>query len=435
MLVLAFQLSINMNLDTFLKTLALLLFVLSFCSKSYGQIEYAKGYIINANGEKLSGLVGIEQSFFTPQEFLFKTEESDNPITFTSTAAKEIGYDKLVFVSASIQVIDGFDTEELYQDIPSVNTVTKKSFVQKIVEADKGIYRYIDNSGKVSFYISSHGSYHLLMFQRYFRQLAANQSVEEEISTYKATLLEQLEDCSDILPIIRNTDYNERSLRKLMEKYGTCTNQQVNVYPLSKSDKAYDITLNTGVMLTGIEFVGDETFGAVMSDYETSISPMFGANLNLRLSRTDKWFMNIGVLYTTLKTKGSGFQDYGSRTREVNGEIEITQIKLHTLIQRSIAIKRSSILLGLGLNYGLGNEKRNIQENISTIGQSRVVNEIPVYQTFNELELGIIGQAGFMRNKHSFVFRYEIGGGISRDPNFTSEVYRMYFIYGYSLTR
>jgi hypothetical protein len=183
---------------------------------AYSQRKFHCGYIINLEGDTITGLIHLKRNKLISNLVYFKDQALRKEILYTPIEVKSFAVKDERYKSAVVEkCINNYlcNAQALKQD-----TV----FLQVLVSGKKSLFRWEDTHGKTHYFIHKGDTFQRLYFRDYPAKNKSNQ-VKENQENYKNQLKEYLQDCSSIAAIIDQTKPSYRSLLKLFVNYYACT--------------------------------------------------------------------------------------------------------------------------------------------------------------------------------------------------------------------
>lgn len=218
------------------QTRIFLVFVLTlFYSFCLAQSNYQKGFIVNTNGDTLSGLINYKEWYKTPRRFSFKRSAGDKNTIYTANNLDFLHIDgRVTYVKFAVQVSMNEVQFTRITQSTSEPKVQDTVFLRLLVKGEKvSLYAYRDDV-KQRFYV-----------------LEKDQKAPVELS-YKAALVngtaikfnafqpqliklaEKFDDsASSIRPLINNSNYSEKDIVSII----TLINGQVDVKPAAPVER------------------------------------------------------------------------------------------------------------------------------------------------------------------------------------------------------
>lgn len=208
--------------------LALSLFLLLFIStilKCQAQDSSKHDYIINLNGNKVTGNIKYNVYKTNPKEIRFSSEAGSNEVLyhpveisgFFSSTTQEYYISQTVDIDLSSNNIDQLRFSGNHD-----TTATETLFLKVVVSGKASLYFFTDSTSKPHFFIQI-GSGPIKELNVYYhlqKQEDGERFLVQE--AYKTQLLNDLGDCQGIEKKINSSDYSENNLADVFDYYNAC---------------------------------------------------------------------------------------------------------------------------------------------------------------------------------------------------------------------
>ncbi|MGB8490043.1 MAG: hypothetical protein WCE64_03215 [Bacteroidales bacterium] len=194
-----------------LKRPVLLVVWILYSCFSYSQENFLPGFLIDNNGDTLKGFVDYRNWAINPRKVDFKSTATSSPTTYIPTDLKEFSVKDENYVSGIVKV-ENSPVEETRLDYDSKTNITLDTiFLQTLYKGKKGLYYYMNNNGRVNFYVNRVDGFDLLVYKKYFIRQGTTTYIQSR-SDYIGQLKLFFNDCPAIRTKIDNTSYDQRDL-------------------------------------------------------------------------------------------------------------------------------------------------------------------------------------------------------------------------------
>ena len=184
------------------------------------QVKFEKGYIITSNDVKKEVLIKNQGWVSTPDNFVYKTDESSVENTGTPATIKEFGiYNEVKFITYNGDIDYSSDNlDDLsYNKAPELRK--GMVFLKEIVKGSKSLYFYQKQNFGRYFYSDSDSSIQPLIYKKYFfngssSQVATNDDYINQLKTI-------FSDDSNAMALAVKTNYTTGDLKKIFSLYNS----------------------------------------------------------------------------------------------------------------------------------------------------------------------------------------------------------------------
>jgi hypothetical protein len=200
----------------------LILIISILCFKSYSQISFEKGYIINDSNQKTECLIKNSDWILNPSYIEYKLSEGSEPITADVKTIKEFNiYNGSKFVRKTVKVDMSKESISNLSANKYPEFVEQTLFLKVLIEGISNLYQY-ESSSMSRFFYNKNNSEQVeqLVFKSYYL-------VDNTVATnnqFKQQLWMDLK-CKTIeMNTIEKLQYTKSSLINFFKKYYECTN-------------------------------------------------------------------------------------------------------------------------------------------------------------------------------------------------------------------
>lgn len=405
--------------------------VINYC---FAQEHYHPGYVVNNNGDTVSGFINYQNWNINPDKIFFKERDTTTEIVFTPLDIQSFFVADEYYVSATVTI----DTaarklnDLSYSSLPETKTGTV--FLLSLIRGSKSLYFLKSALYNENFYIlNDNNEFELLVYVRYFMDIdRRSKTVVLENETYKGRLILYLSDCPNILKKANVVNYSAVSLLNLFSYYYECSDKEIKY--IKKSDKIKISTgVITGIAQTKLQFSGDLHEDLVNADFPASTDFTLGLNLEIILLRSlGKWSLYNELQYMGYKVEWE-YMDFHNENyyTETLNKLGFGYIKLNNLIRYKFFSKKFDLFLNGGLSNGLIISSTNYQLKKELFYSVYKETGGLVLKDLKNIETAFCFGTGCMYKRFSGEVRFEYGNGISPFSDLGSSTTKWYFLLGY----
>jgi hypothetical protein len=426
---------------------------LLFTINAFAQIEFEKGYIINAENQKLECLIKNVDWRDTPRKIEYQLSE-DAPVQIAEPISiKEFGvYGYSKYISASLKIDRSSDDNDLnklsFQRSPEWSEET--IFLKVLVEGKASLLFYSEGNFKRFFY-QSPDTLEQLVYKKYLTQSGKvgdtkphNQylTVENRVAvniSFKQQLLLHTKDCNTFSQnAIKQLRYNINDLTKFFTKYNQCvggdrvianSGNTVSTGNKLTKRKSFDLKLFTSINYTSVSVEDYRNLGRDKSrslHYDEKIGLSLGLETEFILPfNKNKWAIVLGANY----------QHYSAEKKLYNKR---SDNNLFDTLTFSTSIDYKSIEIPVGIRYFCFlNKKSRLAFNIFYIQNNSFGSKIDMdlERPFVISSSGYGFGAGYEFLNFSSEIRYVKNADLIPDHYWGAPYSRISLIIGYRLFR
>lgn len=386
---------------------------------AYSQTDFREAFIINNDGDTLTGFVDYREGSKNFKECEFKKSKDAEPISFSPDQIK--GYR---FINDKY-----FESNEIQTDKETEENV----FLEVLVKGKVSLYKY-----STKFYISKDTLFYQLKNEQK-EVVIEGKRVVGNSNKHVGILSYMLSDCVGVQSNIESIRINEKELTKLVEKYNTCSGEPTITFKEKKPWLRINTGIVTGVGLSTIKF-SSVIPGAeyLASNFDKDYSLTVGANFELNAPRlNERIAFYAGVYYLNSNYVSFNTQEQSLSIYRNDVVIKLKQLKIpfgirYTLPERNVApYINFGASTTLHLNTASEWTKETQQNNVVETFESEAL-EINKYQIGYWSGVGI-NKTINSRFTGNLEVRYELTNGIStkNDPAI-SGIQNIYILAGIS---
>jgi hypothetical protein len=417
-----------------LKKLVLFAVWILFSYLSYSQENFLPGFVINNSGDTLKGFIDYRNWAINPKVVDFKSPATSHPTTFIPTDIKEFSVKDEIYVSGIVEVENTSIEENRLEYDSKLKITVDTIFLQTLLRGKKGLYYYMNNNGRVNFYVNKDGRFELLVYKKYLIRQGTTSYVFTK-KDYIGQLNEYLKDCLTIRTKIENTSYAQKDLIKLFQDYYKCSSSETGFQ--RKAERVHlEIGALSGVSLTKLKFnSGDPEFD-YLENTNYKLSTNFSGSLffDIIMPRNQgKLSLNNELLFSVYKTTGQyEFTDYNNTYKKMTTEFGYSYLKINNLLRYRFLFSNLSLFINSGISTGIRlSETKYVKKEFTTTYSGTSVSEgSPLVQT-KYYEQGFLVGAGIKSKKLSFEVRLEKGDGMINVSSINAWATRYYILIGY----
>lgn len=389
----------------------------SFLNKTYSQENYIQGYIIKEKGDTIIGFIDYRNWDSNPNKINFKSELESEPYKYTPNQIKEFGVKDELYVSGIVNAeISSKNSSQLDED-PTLKIRKDTTFLQTLFRGTKSLYYYRNPISGDNFYINLDTHFELLIYKKYLRRIKGSKIITEN-NKYIGQLILYLEDCPSIQSKIQHSSYNKNSLVKIFENYYKASNSQIEFHRQKEKVKT-DIGVIVGLSQTTLKFNTTKLDYLSNTDFNPSTDFSAGLYFDIILPRDQgKWSIYNEVLFTSYEISGE-YLDYEHENKYTitSTEMAYSYLNLNNLVRFKYPIKGSFIFINGGISNGFAIYEQNLRKIESKFYVNNRYSEEKAIDTTKKYEFGVIIGTGLKYKKFGIEIRYEMGNGISNDPD------------------
>ncbi len=399
---------------------------------SFGGNDNIPGYIVTLQNDTIEGSLRFENSISNPIELIFMPPGASDEIIYSPHTIKEFGIGTEKYKSAIVKVEQSSNQTSNLSKSAQLSYISDTVFLQVVISGERELLLFVDEYGKNSFYINNGGTFDWLVHKRY--QITENEKSRIAYNNnYIGQLIIYFVGCPSINQVISNTSYNLSSLKKAFKYYYDCSNSDAEVV---KEDPLIDLKLAAlaGLTITKVSFsgVGVDYLTAVQYPWVPMVTAGVSADLFFPKTFGNRWSLNNELLVVSYGVKATYDELINSNSRRsTQTHIGSTYVKLANMFRANFSINYSSIFLDIGVINGFAFASENTMKETTYVGMKEYYEEGKAISSLKKYELSMLFGIGIHGKKLSGMIRYEIGGGVSGDPDIDSSMSRFYFQLGY----
>lgn len=332
-----------------MKTTISTIFILLFCFKINAQSTFKDGYYVNNSGDSIQGLIKDLDWKTNPDEIQFKTN--------SASRIKNLKPEDISFFEISNKV--KYKSANIYVDVSenSISDLSKKRlpqfekkhlFLKVLEEGEANLYQYTEGSLVRYFIETDEADLQQLIYKRYLNKYYRIR----ENNNFRQQLLNALK-CDELSESeFSDLKYKEKSLRKIVSKYNSCSNNSTYSYEIRDSKTSFHLAIRPGIQFATFETKeGVNNSSGTTFDYETSFRVGIELEFILPLNNK-KWALILEPTY----------QEYSSRVDVlVDGffptfrEAEYASIEIPFGVRYYMFLnKKSQVFVNAGMAWDIG---------------------------------------------------------------------------------
>lgn len=311
----------------------LTIFIVFITITSYAQYNFEEGYYIKPNGDRITGLIKLQDRNTNPTEITFKKStmgpqeiiKSNNMLGFG--IGNSLQYDKF-----SVKISKASDDLTYMDRVKEFDLVQETAMLKLLVDGEAQLYEY-NNEGITQYFIREGNQVTTLLYKRYLLRggIATNNQYKQQLST-------MLICDSGKLPDPVNLKYTASSLKKFVRSYNECNGTLNKEYVSEESKIILAMKLLGGLQRSNFEA---DINGTTNADFGSNTSLVTGLEFELKFpSKTANGW--------------SIFTDARLNTFEGTSEIQVPTLFSDEFIIRETVVNYNAIDIGLGGRYYLG---------------------------------------------------------------------------------
>jgi hypothetical protein len=393
-----------------------------------GQENFIPGFIIQKDGDTIRGLVDYRNWGINPDIITFKG--TDGIFEYTPITIKGFGVKEEIYKSATIKTEESPENSSDLKLDPSLDLVTRTTFLQAVIIGDKSLYFYKGKNAKEQFYIPQDTSFEFLVHKKYLVDREGTQVIAEN-KMYIGQLVIYLQDCPGMRSKIYSCYYRKSSLEKLFLNYYNCIKSPIEFHKETEKLKI-EFGALAGVSLTKVIFHSNSYEYLVYAGYPLSVNFSGGLYMDLIMPRGQRrWSLDNELLFTTYQVEGQ-YTDYQNENKYTNYSTTLgfSYIKLVNMLRYKQPVGNFFIYGNAGWSNGvmIASTNKLIKDEI-LFTQERI-EEGPAIESVRKWEVGLIGGIGVKYNRFSIEARFERASGMNWEGALRSGHMRYYFLLG-----
>lgn len=310
-----------------IQLLTFIIVLLSF--KSYSQVNYEKGYIINQNNQKIECLIESMDWRNTPTTFKYKISENSDIMTGDITSVKEFSLNgKNKFISAVVKIDRSNRPQEQLSKDKNPDFKEEKIFLQVLLEGKASLYL---NEGylKLYFYKVDDGEIKQLIYKRY----TYNDDFIATNNNFRTQLYVDLKCDKFVVKEYENVYYNNKDLKKIFSKYNECNNSQVVYLETKEKKDIFNLTIRPRFNSSSLS-IGSTHLNLNNLNFNNNLNPGLGLEAEFILPfNENKWSIIIEPTYRYYKAEGS-VENSGVQGGLILGTVDYKSIEVPVGVRR-----------------------------------------------------------------------------------------------------
>lgn len=309
-----------------------LLLVLFINMYTFAQIKFEKAYFISNTNQRVECLVKNIDWKNSPNSFEYKINEQDEPLVKTINDVKlfEV-YNQGKFVSAKVKIDQSSSNINRLSKTREPEFVERHVFVKELTSGNIKLYGYKSGNLIRYFYQVEGGDFEPLINKSY--EVADNKIM------YNNDYQRQLRNII-VCPTISDneilkTNYNEKDLKALLNKYYKCTDPNYKEIAVEKAKGKFNLNIRPRVTSSSVTFTNQTTVTARKMDSKVNFSLGIEAEYVLPFNK-NKWSIIAEPTYQSYKA------DTFTKTNEFLNDYfneEITTSVIYKSIEIPIGVR------------------------------------------------------------------------------------------------
>ncbi len=413
----------------------LIVLTVFFVQTSFSQKNYLAGQIITLDGDTLNGQINYRNWIINPKKISFRSSTSSKKTVYVPMNIRGFVVSGKIYQSAIVKIeISPTQTSDLGFD-PKLHFEIDTLFLQAIIAGTKSLYYYKNNNSNENFYIKQNGVFDLLIHKAYLEEGLRNY-VKKENNKYLGQLALYLSDCASTQTLLKPTQYNLKSLRKLFQNYYKCTGSFVTYENI-----AHNVSLNigalAGVSLTSLEFDGSASSikYLVNTDFPNSFDFSLGLFLDIGAPKNlNRLSLYNELLYTSYSTSGT-YEDFRNKDNYIiyDTKFAYSYLSINNMLRFKYPLKSSFVYFNAGISNNLPLVGKNSLQKKIKFHSSETTQGGEAIKNTKGIEHGLTMGLGISNKKIFLAIRYEKANGISEYIGLDSKTTRYFILLGYKL--
>jgi len=326
------------------KIISFCIIIFLYCSVSWAQDNFKKGYLITENTQKIPCFIQKENWKNNPENVTYKIKEEDPLITVPLKDILEFGIEgQIKYIKAEVPVEKYSSDLKVLSKDKAPDFENKTVLLDVLLEGEYNLYSYINN-GKKQFFYRKKGnlSYSSLVYKKY-RNI---KDQIEENNHYKNQLYSLLR-CEGLdISTFNNLNYQKNDLIEIFEDYYKCND---TVYQFSKSITSdFNFSIKPGISLHNLSIESPQ--GLTNVDFNTQISFRIGIEAEIFFPTIKKnWSLFFEPNFQSLNVRQNFSNQVGINVIEDIAVADFSFINLPLGIRYYLIIgKKSNIFIDAG---------------------------------------------------------------------------------------
>lgn len=377
------------------------------------QENFVTGYIISLEGDSIRGYIDYKNWNRNPSSIKFKTQSSSEVINIKPKDIEEFGVKDDKYISEIVEYETSPIQTNLLEENSNLNLELDTVFLQVLISGKKELYSYRIINNRENYYIKTGNGLELLVYKKYLKDKLGIKSITEN-RKYIGQLFQYLEDCESISSDFKDIAYSQKSLVKIFNSYYKCKEAN-NIYQKEEEKSKIEFGPLIGFLFTKLSYSGSSfTF---LTDAESSFSNSlsYGVFFDLLFPRNHNRISLLNEMQV-LSYKGVfTFEDFINEDNftKVDSEIDLTYLKINSLIRYRVSIKKNTGYVNVGMTNGFVLKSTTNKREVRKIFGQEMIREEAALPEIKNYELGVVVGLGYKLRKFSFELRHERGTGNS----------------------
>ncbi|WP_141719801.1 porin family protein [Roseivirga misakiensis] len=399
------------------------------------QVEFKPGYILDGNGNRVTGFVGDAFWKVTPDRIQFKKSEGQVVENYSAEDIRGFGFEDMLFVSARVSMNKLFSEDDVFSETPKIEYVEQTVFLQYLVDGPKTLVQNIDSTGYTRFFIQNGADYKLLLYQEYLQKNASGKTERLTIKVYQGELLTYFADCNDFRDQIKKTNYKQKSLKILFKKYFECSGVDSDEVTFTNGNKVKpEYSVLGGITSTQVKYKEESRANDAIQEFPSELGFAVGLGVEYYTSRRKHLSVHVDLTFSRFEAELEEEVQIAGSTGLAISSIGYNSIRLQLQLRRHFDLGPGQLFLGAGGSFGtlgLFENTRTVQRQFggSTIESSADLLSDPVdYYT------GVIVGLGYDTKRFTYELRNEFGSNLGASLNFEKTITsRLHFLVSFKL--
>lgn len=410
--------------------------VLSFIAFTTFAQNFQPATIVTTDGKSVEGEINYKDWKKNPAQIQFR-KSSGSPEIYSATDLKSFTVSDDRYVSAIVDVDDRSDNSSSLTTEPEIITHRDTVFLRALVTGTKSLYYYVDIADH--FYILKNDTFELLRYKKYISPANDQDNVYLYNRGFVTQLSQYLEGCEVFKGSMDRVKYDDDNLKKAFGKYYACKSASPEFVRSREAEKV-EIGVIAGASSTNfkVKTSSSNVTMVAMSRAKFSASTNFAGGVFFDIvfpRQRGKVSLNNELTYSSYQTSGT-YRVSQSPTRYDDRifEVAYSYVKMNNMFRYKFLLNNSAIFVNAGLSAGM---LLNDESKLTLFRKSDNIENTQVDNAFKidarSFEVGILGGAGFRKNRISLELRVERGSGPISELETSATVYRYYALLGYRI--
>lgn len=370
------------------------------------QSNFVKGTIINNNGDSINGTIDYRNWKNNPLTINFiypnnekKTFDASSIKGFYIPSANEI----YTSFTVDMDMLAGNPEDAINRPAPDSPSGKRIVFLQQLIKSPVVSLYYFAGDRKEHFYYQKEKEAPVELIHQYIYNESSKRL--QENAAFRIQLSDLVSNCADAANASQAIKYSRKQIGDIIIQYIQCTSPGSPIDIKKKEPLLVKFGILAGIMKNSLTIEG--TSALADENYGGNVSPLFGASLDIGLSRNRyKWHIINELMYKAYKTNSTFTRPFGSGyTVNRTVDLAFSYVQLNTMLRYIVKTKSTPnpfVNAGIGTSVMIA-ENKNTVRNVFSFGTDET---IPAIDGPKKYEFSLQGGAGLSVGNMQFELRY-----------------------------